>query len=238
MKTTTEIRATLCATAVLSLGLVTPAAGQSIAPDELLHPSADSWLTYHGDYSGKRHSALKQITPENVANLEKLWEYSPGNQAIKASPIVVDDVIYIAMPDHLYAIDARTAKELWHYDHPPNSAFHIGHRGAAIQGGTVYLTTPDCHLIALDAADGKVKWDVEIADSDTGYWSTNAPLIVGDKVMVGVSGDFDNVPGRLTAVNAETGKVEWIFYSTPPAERSRGLQRRRHRRPDVDHRHL
>ena len=78
------------------------------------------------------------------------------------------------------------------------------------------MTTPDCHLIALNAKDGKVKWDVVIADSNKGYWSTNAPLIVRNHVLVGVSGDFDNLPGQLKSIDADTGATQWIFYSTPP----------------------
>jgi alcohol dehydrogenase (cytochrome c) len=72
-------------------------------------------------------------------------------------------------------------------------------------------------LVALNAKDGKVKWDVIIADSSKGYWSTNAPLVVKNHVLVGVSGDFDNVPGQLKSIDADTGKTQWIFYSTPPA---------------------
>ena len=178
----------------------------------------DSWLTFHGDYSGRRTSPLTQITPENVGKLQQVWRYqtsgSPGS--IKASPILMNGILYLTAPDHLWAIDARTAKELWHYQHPANKAFHIGHRGAAVYKDTVYLTTPDCHLIAFDAKTGKIKWDVIIADSKKGYWSTNAPLIVRNHVLVGVSGDFDNVPGQLKSVDAETGKTQWIFYSTPP----------------------
>ncbi len=104
---------------------------------------------------------------------------------IKASPILANGVLYVTTPDNIWAIDARTAKKLWHYQNPPNNAFHIGHRGAAVYKDTVYLTTPDCHLIALNAKDGKVKWNIVIADSNKGYWSTNAPLIVGNHVMVG-----------------------------------------------------
>ena len=128
--------------------------------------------------------------------------------------------------------------ELWHYQNPPNNAFHIGHRGAAIYKDTVYLTTPDCHLIALNAKDGKVKWDVVIADSNKGYWSTNAPLVVRNHVLVGVSGDFDNLPGQLKSIDADTGATQWIFYSTPPPGGNGTQERRRNRRPDVDHRHL
>ena len=121
--------------------------------------------------------------------------------AIKASPILANGILYVTTPDNIWAVDARTGKELWHYQNPPNNAFHIGHRGAAVYKDTVYLTTPDCHLIALNAKDGKVKWDVVIADSNKGYWSTNAPLIVGNHVLVGVSGDFDNLPGQLKSID-------------------------------------
>jgi alcohol dehydrogenase (cytochrome c) len=200
--------------ALLAAGSVLRA--QTVDPKDLLHPPADSWLTFHGDYSGQRHVSLASITPENVGKLQQVWRFQTGQQQIKASPILSNGVIYITMPDNIWAVDARTAKELWHYQNPPNNAFHIGHRGAAIYKDTVYLTTPDCHLIALGAKDGKVKWDVVIADSNKGYWSTNAPLIVGNHVMVGVSGDFDNLPGQLKAVDADTGKTQWIFYSTQP----------------------
>ena len=203
-------------TLLIALSLATLSA-QSIEPGELLNPGKDSWLTYHGDYSGRRNTSLTAITPENVASLKQVWRFNTGqNQAIKATPILVDGVIYITTPDNLWAVDARTAKELWHYTYRQNAAFHIGHRGAAFYKDTVYLTTPDCHLIALNAKDGKVKWDVVIADSAKGYWSTNSPLIVGNHVMVGISGDFDNVPGQLKSVDADTGKTQWIFYSTPP----------------------
>jgi alcohol dehydrogenase (cytochrome c) len=193
------------------------ASAQGVDPQDLLHPPPDSWLTFHGGYSGQRHTSLGEITPENVGRLEQVWRFQTGqNQPIKASPIVANGILYVTMPDHIWAIDARTAKELWHYQNRPNDAFHIGHRGAAVYKDSVYLTTPDCHLIALDAKTGKVKWDVVIADSKKGYWSTNAPLIVRNHVFVGVSGDFDNLPGQLKSVDADTGATQWIFYSTPP----------------------
>src|SRR3954453_9234505 len=136
--------------------LLVAATAQEIDPENFLHPPADSWPTYHGDYSGRRHSALTQITPENVARLKQVWRFRIAqNQAIKASPIVVDGVIYLTAPDHIWAVDAKTARELWHYQHARNNAFHIGHRGAAIYKNTVYLTTPDCHLIAFNSKDGK-----------------------------------------------------------------------------------
>ena len=200
---------------VIALGALTLA--QGVDPAMLLKPPADSWLTYHGDYSGQRHSRLSQITPENVAQLKQAWTFSTGqNQQIKGTPILADGVLYVTTPDNLWALDARTARELWRYTHPRNSAFHIGHRGVAVYKDFVYLTTPDSKLVALNAKDGTVRWTVTIADSNRGYWSTNAPLVVRNHVIVGVSGDFDNLPGQLKSVDAETGKTQWIFYSTPP----------------------
>jgi alcohol dehydrogenase (cytochrome c) len=96
-----------------------------------------------------------------------------------------------------------------------NDAFHIGQRGVALRRDLVYTTTPDAHLLALDAKTGRVRWNVVMADSKRGYWSTNAPLVIRDHVIVGVAGDFDNLPGILQSFDAETGKLQWTFHSTP-----------------------
>ena len=190
---------------------------QSVDPSILLKPSLDSWPTYHGDYSGRRHSTLSAITPANVDQLALSWAFQTNQpQQIKSTPIVVNGMMYVTTPDHLWALDARTGRELWRYTHPENEAFHIGHRGAAVYKDLVFLTTPDAHLLALDARDGTVKWNQVIADSKRGYWSTNAPLIIRNHVIVGVSGDFDNLPGVLKAFDADTGAPQWTFYSTPP----------------------
>lgn len=194
-----------------------PALPQGFDPQLLLDPPKDSWPTYHGDYSGRRHSALTQITPDNVHQLGLAWAFQTGGGApIKATPILANGVIYLTMPDNMWAIDARTGRQIWRYTYPQNAGFHIGHRGAAIHQGTVYLTTPDAHLVALDARDGKVKWDVMIADAKRGYWSTNAPVVIRNHLLVGVSGDFDNLPGILKSFDPETGALQWTFYSTPP----------------------
>jgi alcohol dehydrogenase (cytochrome c) len=179
--------------------------------------ASDSWPTYHGDHTGQRHSRLTQITPANVHQMTLAWAFATGQTAsIKATPILSNGIIYLTAPDHVWAIDARSAHQLWHYTYPANEGFHIGHRGVAIYKDTVFYTTPDAHLIALDAKDGKVKWNVVIADAKKGYWSTNAPLLIRDHLLVGVAGDFDNLPGILTSVDPETGKTQWVFYSTPP----------------------
>src|SRR5262245_59754700 len=93
-------------------------------------PPVEPWPTYHGDYSGRRHSPLAAITPANVNQLAQVWRFQIGQmQQIKASPIVVNGILYVSTPDNLWAIDARSGDELWHYTAPKNNAFHIGHRG-------------------------------------------------------------------------------------------------------------
>ena len=188
---------------------------QAIDPSALLRPSKENWLTYHGDYSGRRHSPLTQVTPDNVGQLGLAWAFQTGvTDQIKASPIVANGVVYVTTPDNAWAVDARSGRQIWHYKYEENKGFHIGHRGAAVYGDLVYLTTPDARLVALDAKDGKVKWKVEIADVKKGYWSSNAPLLIRNHLIVGVSGDFDNLPGVLTSVDPETGAVQWKFYTT------------------------
>ena len=208
---------------VIMFGLAS-AAAQGLDPSALLKPPIDSWPTYHGDYSGQRHSRLTQITPANVHQMTLAWAFQTGQtQQIKATPIVVNGVIYISTPDNMWAIDARSGRQIWRYAYPSNDGFHIGHRGVAVYKDLVYLTTPDAHLVALDARDGTVKWNVVIADAKKGYWSTNAPLVIRNHLLVGVSGDFDNLPGILKAFDPETGKTQWTFYSTPPPDTPNSL---------------
>jgi alcohol dehydrogenase (cytochrome c) len=179
--------------------------------------AADGWKTYHGDDTGQRHSRLSQLTPANVHQITLVWAFATGDTAqIKGTPIVANGIVYATTPDNVWAIDARSARQIWRYTYPANEGFHIGHRGVAIHKNTVYFTTPDAHLVALDANDGKVKWNVVIADAKKGYWSTNAPLLIRDHLIVGVAGDFDNLPGMLKSIDPETGGTQWVFYSTPP----------------------
>ncbi len=195
-----------------------PLAAQGLDPAVLLHPPADSWPIYHGDYSGKRHSALTQITPQNVDQIGLAWLFQTGQATtLKSSPLLVDGVLYFTAPDNVWAVDARSGHQIWHYTYPPNKGFHIGHRGLAMHKGHLYFTTPDAHLVCLNAKDGEVLWNNIIADSKKGYWMTMAPLVVRDHVIVGVSGDFDNLTGFLKSINPETGKLQWEWDSTAPA---------------------
>ncbi len=183
----------------------------------IANPPADSWPTYHGDYSGKRHSPLTQITPQNVPSLALAWAFQTGQGAtMKSSPLLVNEMLYFTVPDNVWAIDARSGHQIWHYTYPPNKGLHIGHRGVAMYKEWLYFITPDAHLICLNAKTGTVRWNVQIADVEKGYWSTMSPLVVRDHLIVGVSGDMDNLAGFLRSVDPETGKTQWQWDSTPP----------------------
>ena len=105
---------------------------------------------------------------------------------------------------------------VWHYTYPPNKGSHIGHRGVSIYKDWLFFMTPNAHLVSLNAKNGTVRWDVVVADYTKGYWTTMSPLIVKNHVLVGVSGDFDNLQGFIRAIDPETGKTQWEWDSTPP----------------------
>jgi alcohol dehydrogenase (cytochrome c) len=201
----------------LALGLsfwTPPTAGQGLDPAALLRPPTDTWPTYNGDYSGRRYSTLDQINAGNVGSLTLAWIYRTRGVAIKSTPLVVNDILYFTEPDNVWALDAKFGRLIWHYERKSEGG-HIGHRGVAMYKNWVYFTTPDAHLICLDAKDGAVHWDIELADAKLGYFATMAPLVIRDHVIVGVSGDSTDIRGILTSVDPETGAVQWHWYTEP-----------------------
>jgi len=193
----------------------TALAAQGLDPAALLKPATDTWPTYNGDYSGRRHSPLKQINAGNVKSLTLAWVFQAHSTAIKSTPLEVNGVLYFTVPDNVWAVDARTGQQIWHYKYSSDGGDHIGHRGVGMYGNWLYFTTPDAHLVSLNAKDGTVRWNVELADVKLGYFSTMAPLVIRNHVIVGVSGDVTDVPGFLESIDPETGKVEWRWSSQP-----------------------
>lgn len=209
---------TLSGLMMIAIATPRPALAQGVDAQMLLHPPADTWPGYHGDYSGRRHSALTQITPQNVKNLGLAWAFQTDQRAaIKSSPLLVDGILYFTVPDNIWAVDARSGHQVWHYLNPRKEGDHIGHRGVAMYKKYLYFLTPDCHLISLNAKDASVRWDVVVADVSKGYWTTMAPLIIGDHVLIGVSGDLDNLTGYIRSLDPETGEMQWQWDATPPA---------------------
>ena len=206
------------AAAMITLALSTAARAQAVDEQMLLHPPADSWPGYHGDYSGRRHSSLTQITPQNVRNLSLAWAFQTDQPAqIKSSPLLVNGVVYFTVPENVWAVDARSGRQIWRYTSTTSQGNHIGHRGVAIYKENLFFLTPDANLISLNAKDGSVRWKVPVADVKKGYWTTMAPLVVGNHVLIGVSGDLDNISGYIRSLDPETGATQWQWNATPPA---------------------
>lgn len=186
---------------------------QRLDPAELLKPATDTWPTYNGDYSGRRFSTLDQINASNIHSLTLAWIFRAGH-TVKSTPLEVNGVLYFTSPDNVWAVDARSGREYWHYERK-SQGDHIGNRGLGMYGEWLYFTTPDAQLVSLNARDGTVRWIKEIADAKLGYFSTMAPLVIRNHVIVGISGDVTDVRGYLESVDPETGAIQWRWDTTP-----------------------
>jgi alcohol dehydrogenase (cytochrome c) len=186
---------------------------QGLDPSELLKPATDTWPTYNGDYSGRRFSTLDQINASNIHSLTLAWIFRAGH-TVKSTPLEVNGVLYFTSPDNVWAIDARSGREYWHYERK-SQGDHIGNRGVGMYGEWLYFTTPDAQLVSLNAKDGTLRWIKEIADPKLGYFSTMAPLVVRNHIIVGISGDVTDVRGYLESVDPESGAIQWRWYTTP-----------------------
>jgi alcohol dehydrogenase (cytochrome c) len=189
----------------------------------LAHPSR--WLTYSGDYTGRRHSPLTEITPANVHRLAAQWTFQTGTmtrgRGFEATPLVWDDVLYVTGSNNFaWALDARTGRPFWQYrrELPPDLTYGASapvNRGFAMLGDRLFMVTLDAHLVALDRRTGGVLWDVVLADYKIGYAATLAPLVVEDRVIVGISGGEYPTRGFLDAYDPQTGARRWRFYTVP-----------------------
>lgn len=199
------------------------ALGQEITRQNLLDglKNPARWLTYSGDYTSQRHSPLTHITPANVDQLTVQWTFQSGLLGkFEATPIVIDGVMYVTgVNNNAWALDARTGRRFWRYQRnlPDRIPVCCGwvNRGFAVYKNRLYMTTLDAHLIALDMKTGSVIWDVEIDNYKRGYSGTVAPLVVKDKIVIGIAGAEYGVRAFLDAYDAETGKRAWRFWTVP-----------------------
>ncbi len=179
------------------------------------------WLTYSGDYYGQRHSPLTQLTPENVDQLSAQWAFQTGVLGkFEATPILIDGLLFVTGPNNTaWALDARTGRQIWSYrrDLPDGLNVCCGrvNRGFAVLGNRLYMATLDAHLLALDMKTGSIVWDTVIDDYRRGYTATVAPLVVKDKIVVGIAGAEYGIRGFIDAYNATTGKRAWRFWTIP-----------------------
>ncbi len=211
--------------ALLSVG-VSLGRAQLLRPQQLLQAPTDTWPTYNGDYSGRRFSSLEQINSGNIDLLALSWMYripnlgpqrGVGSPEIKATPLMVNGVLYFTIPDHVFALDARTGQELWRYDWQDRGGHLVGNRGVGMYGDWLYFLAPDGWFISLQAKTGKERWRKKVADEKLQYFTTMAPMVVGNHILVGVGGDAMDVPGFLEARDPETGDTQWRWNSEPQA---------------------
>ena len=193
--------------------------------DGLTHPGR--WLMYSGDYTGRRHSPLTQITPANVHRLAAQWTFQAEGMVLgrgfESTPLVLDGVMYLTgNNNYAWAVDLKTGRQIWRYRRPLPQGLTYGggnptNRGFAALGDRLFMGTLDAHLIALDRNTGAVLWDVMLDDFRLGHAATAAPLVVKDKVIMGNAGGDLPTRGFIDAYDAATGQRAWRFYTIPAA---------------------
>ena len=180
-----------------------------------------NWLTYSGTYASTRYSLLDRITLDNVGALELKWVFQAQSlEKFESSPLVVDGIMYLTeAPNTAVALDAAGGRAFWDYRHNPSieSRPCCGrvNRGLGMLGNTLFMATIDARLIAIDAINGQPVWSTQVADPGAGYAMTLAPLVVKDKVIVGVAGGEFGIRGFISAYDAATGEEAWRFYTIP-----------------------
>jgi alcohol dehydrogenase (cytochrome c) len=191
------------------------------AEDLVVQPPAANWISYNGDYSGRRYSSLAEINPGNLAGLRAEWVFhARDSKRLEVTPLVVDGMMLVTASNDAFALDARTGRMVWHHSWPisegliDDASGHIN-RGVAVWRDRVYMETDNAHLLCLDARSGNLIWDVAYADWNKNYGATSAPLAVKDKILVGTSGGDDGVRGFVAAYDALTGKLAWRFWTIP-----------------------
>ena len=213
----------LIAVLLASLGAAGYSLSAQVSSGRLVGAAAEpaNWLTYSGSYSGQRYSPLTQINASNVKNLEFKWMLQ--NQVFgswESSPLVVDGIMYLTQrPNDVLAVDARTGRIFWVYRYVAPADYKIccgaNNRGLAIHGHTLFMGTLDAHLVALDSRNGRLLWNTTVAEKSLGYSLSLAPLVVKDKVIVGVGGGEYGIRGFIAAYDVATGQEVWRFHTIP-----------------------
>jgi alcohol dehydrogenase (cytochrome c) len=187
-----------------------------------LRPDGSRWLTFGGNYANHRFSPLTQITPDNVSRLVPQWTFQTATLGqFETTPLLRDNVLYVTGPQNVaWAIDARTGRQIWRYrrELPATgltACCGLVNKGFGVLGDKLFMTTLDAHLLALDMKTGTVVWDATLEDYRIGHAATIAPLVVKDKVIVGIAGGEFGIRGFIDAYDAQSGKRAWRFYTVP-----------------------
>ncbi|WP_252349703.1 methanol/ethanol family PQQ-dependent dehydrogenase [Acidomonas methanolica] len=219
----------VAASSLAALLLVSGSVRTSHAADVSLagmQENGDNWNMPTGTYNNWRHSSLSQINASNVKNLQVAWTMSTGTlRGLEGQPLVIGNMMYYetSYPNYVYAVDLDHPDQIaWKFMPPPNedappvACCDVVNRGPAYADGIVIANALDGIVYALDAKTGEVKWTAKNADPKVGSTMTDAPMIVGDKVIVGVSGGEFGVRGYLTAYDLHSGQEIWRAYSEGP----------------------
>lgn len=221
----TMMRYVLLALAVVSVS--GPVFAAQVDSGRLLGAAGEpsNWLMYSGTYASQRHTTLDQITRGNVGELELEWIHQVRSRAgaaekFEATPLVVDGVMYtVTPPNDVVALDARTGRAFWTYSYTPSDEARVCcgrvNRGLAIHENMLFMGTIDARLQALDRRTGQLLWDIEVGDPSLGYAVTLAPLVVGDRVIIGPAGGEYGIRGFIAAYDVETGEELWKFHTVP-----------------------
>ena len=146
-----------------------------------------------------------------------------GNTNVRGAILEVNGILYLSAPDNAWAVDARDGHEIWHYYWKTKGGTHIGNRGLGMWGNWLYMETPDNYLVCLDASTGKERWHKEIANLNLQYFSTMAPIVIGNHILIGTGNDLDE-PGYVQSRDPETGEVQWTWYTLPMKKGDPGLE--------------
>ena len=199
------------------------APASAVSQDQLSGAASDesNFLHTNGNYDQTRYYPGKQINTSNVAKLHPAWIFQTEvKESLETTPIVVNGVMYVTTSfNHVYAINAKTGEQYWHYKHKmgPITTYCCGpnNRGVAVYNDKVYMGTLDSKLVALDAKTGSLIWQTDIADPTLGYSETMAPTAVNGKILIGTNGGEYGIRGFVRAYDAESGKLVWNFDTTP-----------------------
>lgn len=213
------LRVALVASMVLFAGSLQA----NVTAERILEANADHWLTHGRDYSETRFSPLDNINAENVSRLGLAWSFEyPDNRGLEATPIVADGVIYSSGAwSRVYALNAITGELIWRYDPKVPKQWGLRaccgpvNRGVAIWEDKVFVGTLDGYLVALDRATGEEAWRTLTIDTNWDYSITGAPRVVKGRVLIGNGGSEYGVRGYVSAYDANTGKLDWRFYTVP-----------------------
>jgi len=184
---------------------------------EIASPAESDWLLYNKDFTGSRFSKLDKIDGSNAARLVPVCLFQPGEiGSFQPAPIVYRGILYFTTPFNTFAIDATNCRKLWEHRYPlDDKTPWTVNRGVALYRGKVLRVTPDGHLIALDAASGKLLWDVWMSTKKKGYWLSAAPVAWNGLVYMGTAGADWGANGRIEAFDTETGALRWSFDVIP-----------------------